>query len=93
MILQAHDRNKEDPNVLLELRGTPGWSESPEKITATLPKEGLHDGCALVWVVTREGVESNAQLVLQLADLPDPVVNAVFEQRWRIVHKLWELIR
>lgn len=63
LILQAHDRNREDPNVLLELRGTPGWSESPERITATLPEEGLHDGCALVWIVTREGVESNAQLV------------------------------
>ena len=66
LILQAHDRQKEDPNVLLELRGSPddaGWSESPERITATLPKEGLHDGCALVWVTTREGVESNAQLV------------------------------
>jgi hypothetical protein len=66
LILQAHDRNREDPNVLLELRGSAddaGWSESPERITATLPKEGLHDGCALVWVTTRDGVESNAQLV------------------------------
>ena len=66
LILQAHDRNRDDPNVLLELRGSPntaGWSESPEQISATLPKEGLHDGCALVWVVTRDGVESNAQLV------------------------------
>ncbi len=65
LVLQAHDRNRDDPNVLVELRakGDPRWQESPQQITATLPTSGLHDGCALVWVVTKDGVDSNAQLV------------------------------
>jgi len=66
LILQAHDRrNSGAPNVLVELgaQNDPLWQESPDQITATVPAEGLHDGCALVWTATPEGVESNAQLV------------------------------
>jgi hypothetical protein len=66
LILQAHDRrNSGAPNVLVELssQDDPLWQESPDQITATLPTEGLHDGCALVWTATPEGTESNAVLV------------------------------
>jgi hypothetical protein len=67
MILQAHNRRDDRaPNVLVVLNGTkddPRWHESSQQITATIPTEGLHDGCALVWVATRNGVESNATLV------------------------------
>jgi hypothetical protein len=66
LVLQAHDRRDSGaPNVLLELgaKGDPGWLESPQQITATLPAKGLHDGCALVWISTGNGVESNAILV------------------------------
>jgi hypothetical protein len=65
LILQAHDRrNSGAPNVLVELgpQNDPLWQESPDQITATVPTEGLHDGCALVWTAS-EGVESNAVLV------------------------------
>jgi hypothetical protein len=65
LILQAHDRrNSGAPNVLVELGepNDPLWQESPDRITATVPAEGLHDGCALVWT-SSDGVESNAQLV------------------------------
>jgi hypothetical protein len=65
LILQAHDRrNSGAPNVLVELgaQGDPHWQESPDRITATLPDEDLHDGCALVWIAAEEG-ESNAVLV------------------------------
>jgi hypothetical protein len=61
MILQAHDRQSKDPNVLLDLSHMS--SESPQQITATLPTKELHDGCALVWVNSGNGVESNAALV------------------------------
>jgi hypothetical protein len=61
MILQAHDRQSKDPNVLLDMSHM--GSESPQQITATLPTKELHDGCALVWVESGNGVESNAVLV------------------------------
>jgi len=66
LILQAHDRrNSGAPNVLVELssQNDPLWQESPGRITATVPAEGLHDGCALAWTATAEGFESNAVLV------------------------------
>jgi len=61
IILQAHDRQSKDPNVLLDMSHM--GSESPQQITATLPAKELHDGCALVWVNSGNGVESNAVLV------------------------------
>jgi hypothetical protein len=61
MILQAHDRQSKDPNVLVDLNRLN--SESPRQITAMLPTKELHDGCALVWVESGNGVESNAILV------------------------------
>lgn len=60
LILQAHDRQSSAPNVLLELNSE---DESPQQITAMVPAQGFHDGCALVWVETGNGVESNAVLV------------------------------
>jgi hypothetical protein len=66
LLLEAYDRrNSGAPNVLLELgaKGDPRWQESSQQITATLPTEGLHDGCALVWVASGDGTESNAVLV------------------------------
>jgi len=62
LILQAHDRqNTGAPNVLLTL--SRGLQESPQQLTGSLPAVGLHDGCALVWVSSGNGVESNALLV------------------------------
>jgi hypothetical protein len=66
LVLQADDRqNTGAPNVLLELgaKGDPRWNESTQQITATLPAENLHDGCALVWIAADDGTESNAVLV------------------------------
>jgi hypothetical protein len=65
VILQAHDRQGSAPNVLRELgpQSDPRWDESPQRINATVPEGVFHDGCALVWVTSGNGVESNAVLV------------------------------
>ncbi len=66
LVLEASDpKSTGAANVLLELgaAGDSQWTESAGQITATLPSQGLHDGCALVWVATADGTESNAILV------------------------------
>lgn len=66
LILQADDRkNTGAPNALLELgaKGDPRWNESTQQVTATLPAKDFHDGCALIWIATGDGTESNAILV------------------------------
>jgi hypothetical protein len=67
LVLQADDRqNSGAANLLLDLNGTDGdrrWYESRRQITASLPARQVHDGCALVWIDSGNGVESNAVLV------------------------------
>jgi hypothetical protein len=72
-VLQAHaidEETPEDPapqpnrHVTLPATAAGGAavSPSPDRLTATLPRD-LHDGCALVYVATAAGIESNAALV------------------------------
>ncbi|MGH9361053.1 MAG: hypothetical protein ACRD2T_03995, partial [Thermoanaerobaculia bacterium] len=79
-VLQAHVVGDDvpDPNVHVTLAadaGAPRWSESRRQIDTALPSEPFHDGCALVWVSTAEGLDSNGRLVWIRAPAqprPDP---------------------
>jgi len=67
-VLQAHVVGDDvpDPNVRLTLApaaGGPPWAESRRRIETALPIGPLHDGCALVYVTTAAGIDSNGRLV------------------------------
>ncbi|HEX5758131.1 MAG TPA: hypothetical protein VF121_02960 [Thermoanaerobaculia bacterium] len=63
-----------DPNVRLTLASAAttaaSGAGSPQRLDARLPAGVLHDGCALVWVTTAAGLDSNARLVAVRAPSP-----------------------
>ena len=74
-ILQAHDPLVTGTTVNRFLAveggtGDPAWSESPSQITATLPDD-LGEGCALLFVETADGLDSNA-VQINIGPRPGP---------------------